>query len=470
MTSHSEQPASARNFQRRYFLLAWGIPGFVFAFLAFMVFRYAVDAPYYDQYAYVSLFVKAQRHELTWASVWVQYNEHRLLLPNLVMLTLARWSGWNIRWELATSLVLGAGIYAVHAAQVRRAAARTCDAALPWLLPVIAIAVFSLRQYENWLWGFQLQIFLNVLLTLVGFTFLTSRALTWTTLLAAALCGVGATFSFGNGLLYWPISLIVLLALAPRAQRRPFGLAWIVAFALILGVYFYKYSIFPGTASVSYMLHHLLKFVLFLLVYVGSFAAGESRLLAAIAGSVGLILFSLASWRLARDRQADWNLLAFYWALAAYALASGLLADRGRISSGVTFALTSRYTTISELFWIATLVLTYLWARQSESAVGKEPLPGSAKQLTRRGLYAAAAFGIVFACVSIRCRQNFQQWHDTKIIVQQRLLNEPLQSDNPERYWALFPSSSTLNFVTSVTAMKQYHLGIFHDANAPSRR
>lgn len=461
MADNNGQHAPERNRQRKYLLLAGVIPGIVFTLLAAMVFHYAIDAPYYDQYPYVSLFVKAQRHELTWASVWNQYNEHRLLLPNLVMLTLAHWSGWNIRWELATSLVLGAGIYAVHAMQIRRTAARTRDTALPWLLPVIAIAVFSLRQYENWLWGFQLQIFLNVLLVLAGFAFLTSRALTWATLLAALLCGLGATFSFGNGLLYWPLGLAVLLALAPRSQRRAFSLAWIVTTALTLGVYFYKYSVFPGTASVSYMLHHLLKFVLFLLVYVGSFAAGESRLLAAVVGAIGLVLFSLASWRLTRGRQADWKLLIPYWAAAAYALASGLLADRGRISSGVMFALTSRYTTISELFWIATLVLTYLWARQSEPAVGREPLPGSKKRLMRRGLYAAAAFGIVFACVSIRCRQNFQQWHDTKIIVQQRLLNEPLQPGRPELYWALFPSPETQGFTASVRIMKWYHLGIF---------
>ncbi len=498
MTDKNERQSPGLNHSRKYWMLAWGVPCLIFAFLMYMVFHYAVDAPYYDQWLGISLFVKAQRHELTWMDVWAQHNEHRILLPNLIILGLARWSGWNIRWELATSLILGIGIYAVYAWQIERTATRMRDAAMLWLLPVIAVAVFSLRQYENWLWGFQLCMFLNVLMVTMGFALLTRRALTWTTLLAALACGLGATFSFGNGLLYWPLGLALLFMLAPKLQRRQFLIAWIVTALLTVIVYFHGYSTPPNAPPLQF-LRHLLKSVVFFVAYLGSFSGGVFGMYAALAaGSIGLALFSMATWRLLRNRQVDWKLLMPYWASGSYALASGLLTILGRSQSSVLFSLTSRYTTISELFWISTLILTYLWLRQSarqpepdesvntpsgntgdtRPAYGNEERAASdsGKVVGRRGripgreMGALAAFGVVFVCASLLSRQNFQQWHDTKIEAQQRLLTEPLQPDRQELYSSLLPSPWTYVIFEEVPVMKQYHLGIFRNADATQKR
>ena len=83
------------------------------AFLIWVVVHYAVAVPFMDQWDMVPLLEKTYHGELTFHDLWAQHNEHRPVFPQLIMLLLARLTHWNIHYELAVSITLALGIFAV---------------------------------------------------------------------------------------------------------------------------------------------------------------------------------------------------------------------------------------------------------------------------------------------------------------------------------------------------------------------
>jgi hypothetical protein len=227
--------------------------------------------------------------------------------------------------------------------------------------------VFSLRQYENWMWGWQLQIFLNILAVVTGIALLTHRTPTWGKLLAAVLCGIVATYSFANGLLLWPVGAFVLWS-SPRDKAYKTRLAvWCICALLTAATYFYHYAKPSGSTPLQYALTHSGVMVVYFLTYMGEFITIKNTLwLTVPMGILELTLFMLSWRRLRQATQIPPSSLTPYLAYALYVIISALVCTVGRVGYGPRQAMESRYLTISELFWLATLVLTYLAVRQHD--------------------------------------------------------------------------------------------------------
>jgi hypothetical protein len=331
--------------------------------LAGLVATHGVDVPFWDQWEFVGLLDRAHQGFPTLADLAVQHNEHRPFFPRLLMLALALPSGWNIRLELGLNLVLAALLFAVWvrlaAATARRAGLEPC----PWLVPALSLAVFSLAQSENWTWGWQIQIFLNVLAVVLGFALLGGPPLAPARLAAAIACGVVASFSFSNGLLYWPIGLAVLAATAPG--QRPEGLRratalvlWTAAGALVFLGYFHGYQKPAAHPLLSLALREPGDLIAYIALYLGTPLLNFRAAWALGLGLAGIALFALGLARLvaARDTTRAAALLPLV-GLASYSLASAAVTGIGRLGLGATQAMSSRYVTIALPFWLALLVI-----------------------------------------------------------------------------------------------------------------
>jgi hypothetical protein len=169
--------------------------------------EYNVDVPFWDQWNFVPLLGKSYEGSVTIGDLWGQHNEHRLLFPRLIMLGLAHASRYNIVWELAVIVVLAAATFVLLWRQFAGGLKVLGYRGLPWVLPIISLLVFTLGQAENWLWGWQIQIFLNVLAAVSGFILLSGHSFRWGRFWWALGFGVLATYSFANGLLFWPLGL-----------------------------------------------------------------------------------------------------------------------------------------------------------------------------------------------------------------------------------------------------------------------
>ncbi|MBI1846830.1 MAG: hypothetical protein HYR86_07640 [Candidatus Rokubacteria bacterium] len=339
--------------------------------LVTMVVAHHVDLPYWDEWDLVPLIAKQREGTLALRDLWQQHNEHRHVVPLAIELTLARLSGWNLGWEVATSLVLGGVILAVLAVELRRTLASAGQSVLRgWTLPAIALLTLSLAQSENWMWGWQMSMLLNVAAATGGFALL-SRA-GGASLAGALALGVVAVYSFANGGLYWPLGLLVLAGAVPGAPaRRPATLVvWAAAGALTIGSYLYGLRV-EGSPALA--LARPGAYVTYVLGFLGNAVAPPS--LAPLAGAAGVLLLGLTTARLLAARARP--LLAFWLAIALYAVASAAVAGLGRLAQGQAQALAPRYVTFATPLWIADAVLLSLCA-------------GGAARLSRVGARVAA--------------------------------------------------------------------------------
>ena len=312
------------------------------AFLIWVVAQYAVAVPYLDQWELVPLLDKTYHGDLTFHDLWAQHNEHRLVFPQSIMLLLARLTRWNIHYELAVNIILALGIFAVFIHQVKITGRKLAVARLPWAIPAVSLIVFSVSQYQNWLWGWQLQMFLNLLAVAGGIVLLANDTFRWWKFAAAALLGIVATYSFANGALIWPIGLLLLLLVPTGAgKRRAATAGWILIGALTLGTYFYHYQKPENHPSLSLIFKMPVEYAVYVFKYLGSICAqylgsdaSSDGAFAFVFGLAGTVATGWAGWTLLRKKIADPGTLLPYFGLSLYSVGSALVTGVGRLGFG----------------------------------------------------------------------------------------------------------------------------------------
>ena len=70
-----------------------------------LVLRHGVNVPFWDQWELVGLLAAASDGTLTWAEIFRQHNEHRMVFPKIIMLALAALTGWNVVGEMLGSKI-----------------------------------------------------------------------------------------------------------------------------------------------------------------------------------------------------------------------------------------------------------------------------------------------------------------------------------------------------------------------------
>ena len=351
------------------------------AFLIWVVVHYAVAVPYWDQWELVPLLEKTYHGELTFHDLWAQHNEHRPVFPQLIMLLLARLTHWNIHYELAVSITLALGIFAVFIYQVKITGRKPGIAGLSGAIPAISLIVFSVSQYENWLWGWQLQMFLNLLAVAGGIVLLANDPFRWWKFAAAALLGIVATYSFANGALIWPIGLLLLLLVPTGAgKRRAATAGWILIGALTLGTYFHHYQKPENHPPLSLIFKMPVDYAVFVFKYLGTICAqglggdvSAEGAFAFIFGLAGTVATGWAGWTLLRKKIAGPGTLLPYFGLILYSVGSALVTGLGRLGFGTNQALASRYCTTVVPLWGSLVVFLILLRTGGDRATNADP-------------------------------------------------------------------------------------------------
>lgn len=345
------------------------------------VWRYGVDVPYWDQWELAPLVGRLP----TVAEVWAPHSEHRIVFPRLVMLLLAWASGWDIRWELAASVIVALATYGALLAQARRTTAALAPGGA--LLPAVLSALsFSVASWENWLWGWQLQVFMCVggavgSLALLGRGGMDRRRFA----IALGLATL-ATFSFGCGALVWPLGLLLLGArVEPQRSRR--ALTWCAVGAALTGLYLLGYA--PPDVGRTWDPLLICRYVP---IYLGAPLAPSSTPCASALGAVALLATPALAVVLVRSGRLSRGDVLPHVALAAFAVGSALLAASARAGLGLDQARESRYTTIALLLWSSLAVLLEALARPRADGQGSAP-----GRLTRLGARAAIAAIVALA-------------------------------------------------------------------------
>lgn len=377
-------------------------------FLLIVVVSLAVPVPYLDEWNFVPLLAKFWSGRLTFEDLFAQHNEHRLLFPRLLMLLLARLTHWDIRFELGVNVLLAVGLFMVIAWQINRTAQQAAFPQLRWATPACSLIVFSISQFENWLWGWQISMMLSVLAVTSGLILLAHADFCWSRFAIATLLGLVATHSFASGILFWPLGLAVITLVARGRKVRNAVFLWGVASILGLGSFFWHYRLPTNHQPLNAFFFRATDFIGYALRFIGSICAqfqsatvgGDDSL----AIGCALLLVTAGAWSLqflVRQNRLRLATLSPYLAMMAYGILSAFMAAIGRSALGNHQALSSRYCTETVPLW-ASLVVILMLAAKDASSYGADSAPSEhpagTSTLNRRRNVAALTGLILGLC------------------------------------------------------------------------
>jgi hypothetical protein len=350
------------------------LPLLLVGFILAMIWTHTPHVPYWDEWETVTLVQHATQGTLTWNDFWAFHNEHRIVLPRLLDLGLIQLTHWNRQIEMTFDLLLAVAecallvvsAYRGLRAQVRsqaHARALTALAAAP-----MALAVFSLGQWENWLWSFQI----TFILTVLGVA-LCVWGLTWTRSQRDGTGGSGGPDSERIGWLAFGVAVIGAVVAALSSLG---GLAVFVAFLPAVFVQGYRKTLLWLVVAVGIIVPYLRGFphstpfslslttLKFVVAYLGA-PAGTPSAKAAFAMGVLSLALAVANVGYFWLRERRITPLLPWIGLGGYAIGLALITSQGRLDLGLwsEIALTSRYQAFSALWWVAVVYLLLLNAR-----------------------------------------------------------------------------------------------------------
>jgi hypothetical protein len=314
---------------------------------------FGVNVPYWDQWWIVNLIGELEAGTLSVSDLWSQANEHRIFFPRIIMLLLGSLTRYNNVAEMY--LIQGFFLFTliilllVFKTNVRANNARTT---LLLFIP-ISFLLFSPRQWENMLWGFQMGFIIVRMFAVLTFYFLYILGygkLRNIMFPAALLSATVASFSSAQGLFVWPAGLLQLFfsPVEKWAKKRllvVWGLIGVVEWIF----YFIGYTQ-PDKFSLSFVFDYPIAGADYSLTLLGSALFWQHS----FAGAGGLFLVGLivASLLLVYKvrRLGEYS---FWIALLFFSLLIAASIIMGRSEAGATWAPISRYTSFTILIVIS---------------------------------------------------------------------------------------------------------------------
>lgn len=351
-----------------------GVPFFI---ITGFIIKYGVNVPVTDQYALIPLFQKLDHGTLAIGDFWTQHNEHRVFFPNLILVALAQITNWNIRAEIALSLIFSLLSFILIVLLIKNTVLKGYASYL--LIFVLGLFFFSPVQWQNWLWGWQFEWFLCILASISCFYLMSKidpkKQFSLATA-AAVLAAIIASYSLASGIFIWIAGLLYLIII-----RVPYKnlVVWCASALLTIALYFHGY-VSPGRQGpIEAAFEHPVDFIRYFFAYVGRPIADEPYA-AILAGVFMVAVFLAVIYVLYRTKRIQ--SYAIWISVIIYALLAGAATSSSRIDLGIINALSSRYTSFSLLILISLSVIMWdiftRYIRYKKFALSKIEITASA--------------------------------------------------------------------------------------------
>src|SRR5215210_2990163 len=308
---------------------------------------FGVNVVFADAWEMIPIFRKWFHGQLTFADLYAQHVEHRMFFPRGAELLL----GILTKYNNVAEMYLIVSCFLVTAAVLLVTFRREIGLPLVFFVPV-ALLVFSFRQYQNMLWGFQISFaFAQTFGVLALYLLLRSSSrdpLKRSTLGVALGSATVASFSAAQGLLVWPAGFLqLLLGSAPTSGKRAFAGIWAILGIAEWVAYFVGYKTPPGRPPLLYVLSHIGKSAEYFLTLLGGAMFWQQEYAFAggiVIGCLALGMFLATYGRGVIREHPFWISLLLY---SLFILATIALGRSGIY--GVRQAALSKYTTFSVL-------------------------------------------------------------------------------------------------------------------------
>jgi hypothetical protein len=335
------------------------------------VHAFGVNVVFADAWDMVLVFRKWFSGRLVFADLYAQHVEHRMFFPRGVELLL----GLLTRYNNVAEMYLIVSCFLITAAVLLLAFRREIGLPFIFFVPV-ALLIFSFRQYENMLFGFQISFAFTQTFGVLALYLLYSssrdnfRAYAFAAALGSATI---ASFSTAQGLLVWPAGLLgLLLASVVRSGKKVLVGIWGLVGVAEWVAYFVGYKTPQGHPPLFDALGHIWAAAQYFLTLLGSalFWQPKHALTGGLViGCLALAMFLATYGRGVLREHPFWISLLFY---SLFILATITLGRSGMF--GVWQATISRYTTFSILAVasVYTMLAKMVFARRS--SVGRTVL------------------------------------------------------------------------------------------------
>ncbi len=362
-------------------ILAAMIPVFTLA----QLWPFVSEVPVWDQWSTIEVWSAHYGDRPVLPLLLAPYNGHYNLLPRFIYYGLGLLTHWNLHTEAMLCYFGAAGILLLLLRILWETRPRFLVLAAP-----MAAYVFSIAQYNNFVYGYPFGQWLGQLAAMMAIYLLTRAWLSRRAFFGALACGLVASFSYAATMAVWPVGGLVLLVRRPRVSW-PRVAAW---GALSAGGFGLALS-GVGTSGATIVWSVVVPFTLGILGHPLTIGIAPSHRSAEILG--GLLLAAFGAFVFARWRKAPADPLLLRWGgFGLMAITSAVMIAAGRSSAGLAQSLAPHYVTASAPLVLALLVFTF----DGLERIATADEPG----ITRRPALAAlagllAAFLIVAAVV-----------------------------------------------------------------------
>ena len=321
------------------------VVGFALPVVAYIVFlqHYQVNAMWQDQWDDVPVIRQSFLHFPDWSSLWVQHVDNRILFPNLVVVGLAHTAHYNITVEEYVSALM---LFAATALFIWCHKRRSPHTPLLYYCPV-AFLTLTFAQWQNTIWGFQMAWYLVLLSLAVTMALLDWPRWAWPIFVLAIVAAIVGSFSSLQGLLIWPVGLVLLYQ---RRRRLWTAGVWVVAAGATAVVYFHHFAsskVFNPNETILKRPFDAVKFFVFALGDVVGLQENKPEQSNGWIMAFGVVILVLAILVLVRwgVRRDEHSAIPIGIALILYGLLFDAMITQGRLFLLYFAASASRYTT-----------------------------------------------------------------------------------------------------------------------------
>lgn len=319
---------------------------------------FGVNVVYYDDFAMIDLAKKINDLGWNFETLFARHFEHRIFFPRLLILPVAYLSHFNSVAQMLTSFALLSLIAFVVANYIVQRK-DVSDKKKYFFITIVSFLVYSLAQWGNLLWGFQVGFFMVLLFPILSYYYLylmfraenkKKRNLYFA---AALLTAFIAAFSSAQGLISWIVGAILMcIMFRKNTFTSPYFITWLIVGLFVYVAFFYNLGAIGNRSIEADVLGNPLRVLIFIFSLIGNSMLPKAfGSLMTVAG-VFIVGFVLTTGIVLWQKKKNLQEFVFPIALILNGLFVTAMIAFGRIEIGTA----SRFTSFSiyvivGLFW-----------------------------------------------------------------------------------------------------------------------
>jgi hypothetical protein len=439
---------------RRWPLIGFAlISGVAIALLALrFIQQIGIDVPVWEHWDFLPTLGESYAGGPWLRSVFQPFFGHMVAVPMLLFIGFSRVNGWNLMFEMYWGWLLVVATCLVFVRWVR-------ELRLPLSIKVLffvclALLLFGLRSSELTFNGLNSGVFLAYFLIVATFELAREPKSSWPRFIAAAVCGLLATWSWGAGILVWPAGGLLVL----HHERARWGrLASWGAVALVALSPFVLFKVEEHAVAAHHDLTRVPRW--FMNVVSAPFSFDSSLLPAALVLPLGLVAVWVVGKRALRARGLSPELLPWA-ALLLHAVLTILLILVVRSPTPGFLPTASRYAFVAAFLVVSVLGLGLLALRE---------VTEKASPRLRQGGWVAAALVLLLAG-GVSANKSYEMygmlcsWQPVRTSLDAFMRRAP-QYATEGQFLGVVQNRSEL-VLPGLAVMKRWHLGPYRSASA----